>query len=328
VGCDDTSSPSVDVHPVVQTIPSDPAKAEAAFPWIAYEGHWGELQRSIFNGPTGPNVKTQWTEPIRWAEEEWRDQSYAVPAGGALGTGATDFFCEAVAAGSNAVRRMAEHPAPIIVALLALLGLIVLVISRATWHPSTPLRLARRRAWGQIITASARMYLGRIRLVVGIGILFVPLSLLITFVQTIILRASQVVGTPTEAESGSVQAFFVFVVGTALTLLGIALVQAATARALVEIDQGRSIGPVRAYRLALDNIRPLLGALVIAVVVVSLLTTSIFLIPIAIWLAVRWALLVPAVELEEFSALGALRRSGRLVSHAWLKVGLVTIVGG
>lgn len=327
VGCDDTSGPSIDVRPTVRTIPSDPAEAKAAFPWIAYEGRWGELQRAFFNGPTGPNLKTQWTEPIRWSEG-WRNESYAVPAGGALGTGATDFFCEAVAAGSNAIRRMAENPLPIVIALLVLLALVVFGLSRATWSPATPLRLARRRAWGQILATAARMYLERIPLFVGIGVLFVPLSVVVTLFQAVFLRVSKVVGIPTEAESGGVLVLLVLAVGTALTLLGVALVQAATARALVEIDQGRSVGPLRAYRLALDSIRPLLRALVIAVFVVSLLMTSIFLIPIAIWLAVRWALIVPAVELEELSAIGALRRSGRLVRQAWLKVGTLAIVGG
>ena len=39
-------------------------------------------------------------------------------------------------------------------------------------------------------------------------------------------------------------------IGTTLTLLALGLVQAATARALVEVDQGRQIGPLRAYVLA------------------------------------------------------------------------------
>jgi len=51
-----------------------------------------------------------------------RQEHTPVPAGGALGTGATDFFCEAVAAGSNAIRRMAENPLPIVAALVALVG--------------------------------------------------------------------------------------------------------------------------------------------------------------------------------------------------------------
>ena len=52
-----------------------------------------------------------------------------------------------------------------------------------------------------------------------------------------------------------------------------------------------------------------------------------FLLPIAIWLAVRWALIAPVVELEGRSAVGALRRSGGLVRHGWLKVGSLAVVG-
>ncbi len=115
VGCDDTRGPTVTVAPVVKTIPTDPAAARRAFPWIAFTGRWGELQRAFFNGPTGPNLKEQWTEPFRWSAD-WRDRSIAVPAAGALGTGATDFFCGAVAAGSNGLRRSVEHPLPSLVA--------------------------------------------------------------------------------------------------------------------------------------------------------------------------------------------------------------------
>jgi hypothetical protein len=327
VGCDDTTAPSVEVRPAVRTIPGDPDAAREAFPWIAYEGRWGELQPAFFNGPTGPNQKTQWTEPIRWSVEDWRSESYAIPAGGALGTGATDFFCEAVAAGSNAVRRLAEDPLPLLVVLGVVLALLALGISRATWRPSTPLRLARRRSWGQILAAAAHMYVRRIPLFMGIGLLFLPVSILVTLLQAGFLSISRVVGIDTEAESGGLLVVLALAVGTALTLLGIALVQAATARALVEIDAERPIGPIRAYRLALDSIRPLLGALVVAVVVVSLLAAVVFLVPVAIWLAVRFALIVPAVELEDLRAVEALRRSGRLVRGAWLKVGSLTIVG-
>jgi hypothetical protein len=72
---------------------------------------------------------------------------------------------------------------------------------------------------------------------------------------------------------------------------------------------------------------PLLGALVIAAVAVVLLATSVFLLPIAIWLVVRWALIAPAIALERLSATQALRRSSRLVRHSWWKVGSLTILG-
>ena len=116
-------------------------------------------------------------------------------------------------------------------------------------------------------------------------------------------------------------------IGTALTLLGLGFAQAATARALVELDQGRKVGPLRAYVLAADSIRPLLGALLIATTVVSLLVGSIYLIPIAVWLAGRWALIAPSIELEELGALAGLRRSRLLVRGAWLKVASLIVVG-
>jgi hypothetical protein len=61
VGCDDTRGPHVRLRPAVQTIPSDRKTAERAFPWIAFQGRWGELQKAFFNGPTGPNLKPSGT---------------------------------------------------------------------------------------------------------------------------------------------------------------------------------------------------------------------------------------------------------------------------
>jgi hypothetical protein len=327
VGCDDTTGPSYELSPEVRTIPSDPAAARARFPWIAFEGRWGELREAFFNGPTGPNLKSQWTEPIRWSEG-WRDRSYAVPAGGALGTSATDFFCSAIERGSEALRRLLDEPLPVIVALLVLLVLVLFGISRATWRPVAPLRVARRRAWGQILASAARMYVSKFPLFVGIGLLFLPISWLVALLHAIVLGASSVVGIETDGEGGGLLVIVVLAIGTSLTLLGVGLVQAATARALVELDQGRTIGPVHAYRLSLDSARPLFGALAVAVLVVSLLASSLILLPIAVWLAIRWALIAPAAELEDLGAAGALRRSARLVRQEWLKVASLTVVAG
>ena len=58
------------------------------------------------------------------------------------------------------------------------------------------------------------------------------------------LRLIDLVGTLTGQGAGAF-AFFALVIGTTLTLLGLGLVQAATACALVEIDAGRPIGAGR-----------------------------------------------------------------------------------
>ena len=319
VGCDDTRGPHTELEPRVATIPSDPVAAKAAYPWIAFEGRWGELQKAFFNGPTGPNLKTQWTKPIAWSEG-WSDRSYAVPTGGLFGTSTTDFFCSAVAHGSRGLIRLLRNPLPTLIFVGALVALVIFAAVRATWTPVAPLRIARRRSWGQIISASGRMYAKRPLLFLGLGVLLIPISFLITLLQWLLLRGIDVVGVVTGEAAGS-WAFLAAVIGTALALLGLGLVQAATACALVEIDNGRDVGPLEAYRLALRRLRPLLGALAIFVVLWVVLTTTLFLVPVAIWLAVRWSLLAPVVELEDRRPFPSLRRSGALVRRRWIKVG-------
>ena len=325
VGCDDTQGPHVELRPRVRTIPSDPRAAAEAYPWTTFEGRWGELQKAFFNGPTGPNLKPQWTAPIEWAEG-WRDRSYAVPTGGLFGTGATDLFCSGVERGSAALVRVLRNPGTAFVGLAVVVGLLVFTIVKATWTPVAPVRIARRRAWGQILSASARMYVGHVRLFVGLGLLLIPVVVVITLLQLLLLQATDLFGSVTGDLAG-LFAYLALVSGLILTLFGFAVVQAATAGALVELDAGRPVGPTAAGRLAIHRIRPLLGTIAIVSIAWVALTTTGILIPVAIWLAVRWSLLAPVVELEGVSSLAALRRSGELVRGRWIRVGSLVGLG-
>ena len=324
VGCDDTRGPHVELDPTVHTISSDPAEARGDVPWITYEGRWGELQEAFFNGPTGPNLKESWTEPIT-AAEGWRERSYSVPAGGVLGTGATDFFCTAVEKGSGALTSLLRNPPLMLGALLALLGLLVFAVVRATWTPVAPLRVGRRRSWGQMLSAAAWMYVRRAPLFLGIGLLLIPIGFVIAVVQALVLGGFGLLGL--ESEGNGALLLLVAVIGTTLTFLGLALVQAATACALLELDGGRPISPFRAYRIALARLRPLLRALGIAVGVLVVLAATAVLIPVAVWLLVRWALFAQVVELEGRPAVDALQRSAELVRRRWLRVASLVGVG-
>lgn len=327
VGCDDTQGPHVSLNPRVLTIPSDPASARSAFPWISFEGRWGELQPAFFNGPTGPNLKTQWTAPVEWSQG-WRERSYAVPTAGILGTGATDFFCSAVETGSRGLVQLLRNPGETLLILGVLLALVIFALTRTRWRPAAPLHIARRRTWGQILSAAGRMYVGRGRLFLGIGVLLIPLSLLISLLQALVIGGFGLAGIDATGESAGALALLVLAVGTAFALLGFALVQAATVRALVEIDQGRPVGPVDAYRMAIQKAGPLLRGLGIAAAVWVALTATGVLIPVAIWIAVRWILLAQVVELEaQPTGLGALHRSAELVRHRWFRVASIVGVG-
>ena len=102
-------------------------------------------------------------------------------------------------------------------------------------------------------------------------------------------------------------------------MFGFALVQAAIACALVEIDEDRSPRAIDAYRLAARRLRPLLGSVAIFVTMWVLLSSTAVLLPVAIWLAIRWCLVVQAVELDGKLALPSIRRSAMLVRRRWFR---------
>jgi hypothetical protein len=170
------------------------------------------------------------------------------------------------------------------------------------------------------------MYVHRPRLFLGIGLVLVPLTFVVTLLQWLTVRLVDILGTLTGQGAGAV-AYLALVVGTTVALLGLGIVQAATACALVEIDAGRPIGALDAYRLAARRLRSLLGALGVFVAVWVALSSTAVLIPVALWFAIRWALLAQAIELEGATALGSLRRSAGLVRGRWWRVASLVGVG-
>jgi hypothetical protein len=106
-----------------------------------------------------------------------------------------------------------------------------------------------------------------------------------------------------------------------LTVFGLAVVQSATAIAMVELDAGREATALGAYRKSLSRLGSLVGAVLVSALVVGIFGLTGIGVLISIWLLVRWALFAQATALEDASALGALRRSGRLVQGNWWHVG-------
>jgi len=324
VGCDDTNGPHREIRPATPSVPSDRAEYLAGYPWLGFLGRWGEQQLAFYNGPTGPNDKTQWTQPITWAETTWRDNAFAVPAGDAFGPAATTVFCQAVAIGSTLLVLIKRNPVGVAAFLAAVVLLLFWAASRTQWESSAPLRLARRRAWGQIVTSARRMYTGRFRTWVTVGLVFIPVLLVASGLQAILFHLTSLANLAESAgESNGAVALIAFAVGLAFALIALTFVQAATAYILVSLDEGRPFSVWDAYRAVLRNWKDLLGALATLVVVIFVLSLFVIGIPIAIWLVIRWAFLAQTLVLEDLPPLRALRRSARLVRGRWWKVGTI-----
>jgi hypothetical protein len=331
VGCDDTGGPSTELRPTVALLATNQAAYLRAYPWLGFEGHWGEKHEALYDGPTGPNTKLQWTQPISWAQTEWHDNSFTVPVGTSIGTTATGFFCAVVATGSAVLTALVGNPSPVFIAFAVLLALILWLASRTRWEPSAPLRLERRRRWGSIVNASRRMYFGHLRVFLGIGLLFFPLGVLITGVQYLVFRVGGLNGLVNSAGStNAVVDFLAIALGVAITVLGLAVVNAATAVAMVDIDAGCSTGAMAAYKKVWPKLGSLLGVALVAALLIALVGLTSIGVLLSVWLLVRWAFLAQVVVLEAAPRGTALRRSARLVRGAWWRVGsmllFVTII--
>ncbi len=326
VGCDDTTGPSTTITPKVAVVPTATDAYLRAYPWLGFDGRWGEQQAAFFNGPTGPNEKLQWTEPFTWESESWRDQSFAVPAARVIPTPATDFFCGAVAKGSVVLRQVKTNPWPWLVGLGIAALILMWGIGKTTWRPTDPRPLAGRRPLGRVISSGTARFWSHRRLFLGIGLVFVPIGLVVALVQAF---AFNIWGfTPLIGDTGRSNGFvggLALLFGLVVTFLGLAIVQAATARAVRDIDEGRPVGPVSAYRGLRGRLRDLVLALVVMVVVQIVLDLTVVLIPLAIYLLVRWSLLGVVAGLEDDPQPGVLRRSTALTRRHWWRTVVVAV---
>ena len=140
-------------------------------------------------------------------------RSYAVPTGGVFGTGATDFFCGAVEKGSAGLTALLRDPAATLLMIGVLLVLLVWLVTRTSWRPAAPLRLAHRRRWGQILSSAGRMYVSRALLFLGIGVLFIPLGIVISILQAIVLGGFGLFGVDTSGEGAGALVLLVVILG-------------------------------------------------------------------------------------------------------------------
>ncbi|MEU4196398.1 hypothetical protein AB0E69_31140 [Kribbella sp. NPDC026611] len=329
LGCDDTTRPQAGITPKVAYVPM--ADYVQEYPWLAFQGRWGERQRSFFDGPTGPNMKASWTAPIQDAENTWRDDSTVVPAGSLLGPSSTGVFCSAVATGSNLVRETLNHAWLLGLLIAVLVAVIWYVASRTRWTDADPLPARRRRAWGQTVTASVQLFRHRPALFGGFSAAFAVLGLITVSLARLQAERRDApidLGAPTEDATG----FWASALALAVTIITIAaytVLLAAVMRTLDQLDRGNPVTATAALRYVVDIRRPLARAATQYVVVLFVLTIFVATIPLAVYYAVSRAFAVQALVAEHLNGGTALRRSRRLVRRRWWRTAgpLALVVG-
>jgi hypothetical protein len=316
-GCDDTRNATQRVQLQTVLLPDIPSSASAPYAWLAFQGRWGQRERGINNGPTGPGVKDQWLAPIEWADG-LRNTSVEVPGGRALGLSVSNFFCGAVSGGAVALNWSLIHPVPFVALLLLLVGGLLGAVAATTWRPPDPQPLRMQRQGGQIFRATTRIYAQHLPTFAAAGAIFVPVYLIGAGIQWVLFHLTSVAPLiALDGRHGAATAFLAILIGGIGGLFASVIATAAIAVILDELDAGRRILAGQAYRRVLQRLRPLARGMATELAMVFLLTITVIGIPFAFHRFIRWSLFAEACMLGELSASEALQRSSQLVRGRW-----------
>ena len=305
-GCDNTLAQGLTVRPDVVLLPDTP---EPGVEWVRFTGRWGQQEPSFNNGPTGPNAKDRWTNPVEWQFENGRDGSVALPT---VGGPAVDSFCTLTALASLSFVAFLDHPILTGVGIVVMLALLILIIRGTRWRHSTSRVPDRERRAGQVVTASFAI-LGRCVRQLWPVILVVGFSAAGALALQQIALRRRPTGDITDVNGVAHHALAWIIAILAGFILApiISVGLAATSRIVERISRNE---PARPWHALADSIRhpAAAAAQLLVYVIVTLLASSLYLLPLALLLISFWAVSMPAAAIEGLGIRGALRRSRML----------------
>jgi hypothetical protein len=324
LGCDDTRGPSVRVQPTPLLVPTFPA-FDGEHAWLAYEGHWGQHEPGVSNGPTGPNMKRQWLEPFRWMSG-LRTSTPTVPTHETLGRPVTSFFCTGVSSASSLLNDTSTSPLTALLVFATIAAAFAIPALRTQWRPVIAKPVRQRRAGGQIIDAAARVYFDDIRVLAPIGLVAVPLGGLAVAGQLALFHSTDLRRTLDSLGDDKVEAVVALFVGGFVHALAPMLVGAATVLVLRELDRGGD----ESLRAVLRGLRGELWRLLAlgygALLVVFLIALTVIGIPYAVKKAVDWAFVQQVAGFEGKRGREAFHGSRNLVRGHWWRVAAIAFV--
>ncbi|MEA2349059.1 MAG: hypothetical protein QOG62_2846, partial [Thermoleophilaceae bacterium] len=302
LGCDNTTEPLRRVEPKPVLIPTSP-RVGGPFQWLTFEGHWGQKEKGFNNGPTGPMEKLQWGEPFTWMDGV-RTRSPELPSGFFLGPQVTTVFCGAFPTASDLLNLEAKSRPALIAVIAGFILLVALFIKLTRWRPVELTPLRQTRAFGQLVRAARQLYGRHWRPLVLMGLASIPIIAAVYGVELLVETVT--------ANNDIVQ--LIRSVGQSI---GYAVVGAIVIAFMRDLERGQQTGFVIACREMLERFWRVVGAQLLAMLLVLLLAVTIIGAPFAIWKYVQWQFVQQEILFEDKSFREAFRGSSRIVRGQW-----------
>lgn len=318
-GCDDTRPAHDETLPAVVLL-----RDEALPDWATYLGRWGERQPSFNNGPTGPITKAQWTNPVRFVDEEGRWGAVALPAEGSV---VTDAFCTVAAGASKVMFRLLDSPVATGTALLAVVVLVVFLVRATTWRPARGRPVYVRRAAGQVVAGALDTIRRRPLLFASIGSLLPAAGVLASVLQAVVLGSTELGDVADVADRGSASGgALALLLGSAFIGPASAIVTVASMLAALRLETGRSVAWREVMAATWRHRRAVWRSLLLTALLAGLASTAV-LVPVVVGLISMWAVMVPA-SLVDSAPLWLSRRLTRGRRMRSLAIGMAGFLVG
>ena len=287
--------------------------------WLDFTGRWGEKAPSFNNGPTGPNTKAQWEEPVEWQETEGRASAVALPQ---VLTSAEESFCVLTAAGSMLFIDLLDNPILVLVAIAVVVGLIVLLLRSTTWRGG-PTEIDQERSAGQILIGPVKVLRAHGGQYSGVMLAVMALLLVSYWIQELLQRPVPTtdlarVGEPDASLVEIVLVAVLAVVAVCLTSYAIAYTVAIT-RDLPDSDNSALLRQTAT--------RNGMWRTLVSYALVLLCIATVILIPLGIYLMSRWAVSTPAAVVEDLRVGQAGKRGAALTAgRRWRSLAILVAI--
>ena len=303
VGCDNTAEPLRRLDPEAVLLPDRPPY-EGRFAWLGFDGRWGQKEKGFNNGPTGPQTKTQWSEPFTWMEDQ-RWSSPRMPGGGVVGPQATGAFCTVIEDVTSLMNLQQSDPLAtyLIVALILIVAILLFGVTR--WRPARAGELEIRRSYGQIMAASAILYGRHWRVLAVLGAISIPI----------------VGGTQLAANVLSNGGLILLGISDLIATFGQPAASAVVAATIIVFVGSLASGGPTGVKPSLVGTRKrfwrVVTAQILAILGVAAMALTVIGIPFAVWKLVGWSFVQQEVLYTDKSIRGSFRGSSDLVRGRW-----------
>lgn len=280
-GCDNTTAPSV-ATPLQAVVIPEPVDPDGPFAWTLFQGRWGQRGATLFDGPLGPNLSEQWTDPAT-AMIDWSTVALSVPQGPSVGFDATRTFCSVTEFGSRFVVQLIDR-----IWLAALLGAATIALLGFAVYRIRPYLLEALDIYGNELST----FLGIGLLAIPIGFLF---SVIVRFLATI-SPFDQVFGW--FRLSGGAAFTAASIVGGLQQAAMLLIVVPAVVQAMKHIRRGQRPTVWGSYRASIRHFGANFTGWIIYFLLIASVGFTIIALPFAIYFGITLQFFIQAVILE------------------------------